>query len=197
MGNVVSDSGVENEAAGFYATETLAGQGIALVGTHNNRVEHNLVERSHNNGIVILPLLDRHYWPATGHVVRNNTVIDSGRADLAASGLGTLGNCFAGNVFRTSLPWGLQALNGCGTFRLPVASDLSSNLTFFGSIAQIRLGLFKLNDYRTRPVPPAQINMPGGADAPAMPAVEVFAGLKLDLDSIQTPRATPKAPTTL
>src|SRR5579871_6212444 len=67
VGNRVSDSGLDNEAAGFYATETLTGNGIALVGTHNNHVERNLVIRSRNNGIVVLPIVDRHYWPATGH----------------------------------------------------------------------------------------------------------------------------------
>jgi plastocyanin len=186
-GNVVSDSGLDNEAAGFYATETLAGQGIALVGTHNNRVEHNLVIRSRNNGILVLPLLDRHYWPSTGHVVRHNTVLGSGRADLAAGGFGTIGNCFSGNVYRTSLPWGLEFLNGCGRLRVPVASDLSTEMTFFGAIAQIRTGQFTVNDYRTRPVPVAQAGMPGGADAPVRPAVHVFAGIRIDLDSIKTP----------
>jgi hypothetical protein len=194
IGNVISDSGLDKEAAGFYATETLAGNGIALVGTHNNHVERNYVVRSRNNGIVVVPILDRHYWPSTGHVIRGNTVLDSGRADLAAAGLGTIGNCFSGNVFRSSLPWGLQALNGCGGFRVPLASDLSGDLTFFGSIAQIRTGQFTLNDYRTRPAPPAQINMPGGADAPVVPAVHVFAGLKLDLDAIKTPSDASQRP---
>jgi plastocyanin len=187
VGNVVSDSGLDNEAAGFYATETLAGNGIGLVGTHNNHVAHNLVVRSRNNGILVLPLLDRHYWPSTGHVIRQNTVLGSGRADLAAGGFGTIGNCFSENVFRTSLPWGLQALNGCGRMRIPIASDLSGDMTFFGAIAQIYLGQFTVNDYRTRPVPAAQVNMPGGADAPVRPAVNVFAGLRLDIDSIKTP----------
>jgi plastocyanin len=187
VGNRVTDSGFDNEAAGFYATETLAGNGIALVGTHNNHVEHNLVMRSRNNGILVVPILDRHYWPATGHVVRRNTVLESGRADLAAGWFGTIGNCFSGNVYRTSLPWGLEALNGCRQLRVPVASDLSAYMTFFGAIAQIRMGRFTVNDYRTRPVPAAQPNMPGGADAPVRPAVHVFAGLRLDLDSIKTP----------
>jgi hypothetical protein len=187
VGNVVSDSGLDNEAAGFYATETLAGTGIGLVGTHNNRVEHNLVLRSRNNGILVAPILDRHYWPATGHVVRNNTVLGSGRADLAVGGLGTIGNCFSGNVYRTSLPWGLEALNGCGHVRVPIASDLSTDMTFFGAIAQVFMGRFSVNDYRTRQVPGPQNNMPGGADAPARPAVHVFAGVRLDLDSIKTP----------
>ena len=187
VGNVVSDSGLDNEAAGFYATETLAGNGIAMVGTHNNHVEHNLVMRSRNNGILVLPILDRHYWPSTGHVVRHNTVLGSGRADLAAGGFGTIGNCFSENVYRTSLPWGLQALNGCRGLRVPIASDLSTTMTFFGAIAQVRTGQFTVNDYRTRPVPAAQANLPGGADAPVRPAVHVFAGIRLDLDSIKTP----------
>jgi plastocyanin len=187
VGNVVADSGLDNEAAGFYATETLAGNGIALVGTHNNHVERNYVVRSRNNGIVVVPILDRHYWPSTGHVIRNNTVLDSGRADLAAGGLGTIGNCFSGNVHRTSLPWGLETLNGCRGFRLPLASDLSGDLTFFGSIAQIRLGQFTLSDYKTRPKPRPQPNIPGGADAKVTPAVHVFAGVKPDLDAIKVP----------
>lgn len=188
MGNQVTDSGLDNEAAGFYATETLAGDGIALVGTHNNRVERNLVVHSRNNGILVLPILDRHYWPATGNVVRANVVLASGRADLAAGGLGTLGNCFAGNRYRTSLPWGLEMLNGCRRFRLPIASDLSVDMSFFGAIAQIRAGRFTLNDYKTRPVPPAEANMPGGADAPVLPAVDVFEHARPDLDRITAPR---------
>jgi plastocyanin len=187
MGNLVSDSGLDDEAAGFYATETLAGNGIALVGTHNNRVEHNTVVRSRNNGILIVPILDRHFWPSTGHRVTRNVVLQSGRADLAAGGLGTLHNCFSDNVYQTSLPWGLQALNGCSGARVPIASDLSTSMTFFGSIAQIRLGLFKLNDYRTRPVPPPQPGLPAGADAPVVPAVNVFEHAKPDLDAIRTP----------
>jgi hypothetical protein len=114
-------------------------------------------------------------------------VLDSGRADLAAGGLGTIGNCFSGNVHRTSLPWGLETLNGCRGFRLPLASDLSGDLTFFGSIAQIRLGQFTLSDYKTRPKPRPQPNIPGGADAKVTPAVHVFAGVKPDLDAIKVP----------
>jgi len=190
IGNLITDSGLDNEAAGFYATETLAGTGIGLVGTHSNLVERNYVARSRNNGIAILPLLDRHYWPATRHVVRDNTIVASGRADLAASGLGTLNNCFEGNRFRTSLPWGLQALNGCGRVRLPIASDLSGNLTFFGSIAQVFMGRFSVLDYKDRPVPPPQEQMPGGAQAPVVPAAHPFEDHKLDLASIHEPRET-------
>jgi len=187
VGNVIADSGLENEAAGFYATETLAGNGIALVGTLSNRVERNYVARSRNNGILVLPILDRHYWPSLRHVIRNNVVVDSGRADLAAGGLGTLQNCFSGNRYRTSLPWGLELLNGCGHSRVPIASDLSGDMTFFGSIAQVFAGRFTVLDYRDRPAPPAQSNMPGGAGAAVVPAVHPFQDHRVDVDAIAAP----------
>lgn len=186
-GNYVADSGLQNEAAGFYATETLAGDGIALVGTHRNLVEHNFVTRSRDNGIAILPILDRHYWPATGHVIRSNVVSRSGRADLAAGGFGTLRNCFADNRFRTSLPWGLQLLNGCSGPRIPLTSDLSSDMTFFGAIAQVRAGRFTVKDYRDRPSPAAQPEMPGGAAAPVRPALDAFRSFPIDLAAIRVP----------
>ncbi len=187
MGNVVTDNGMDNEAAGFYATETLAGNGIALVGTHTNRVERNYILRSRNHGIVILPIRDRHFWTASGHVIRDNTIVASGRADLAAGGFGTRGNCFADNRYRTSLPWGLEVLNGCNRMRLPIASDLSTYMVFFGAIGQVFAGQFVLNDYKTRPAPPPQPNLPGGAGAPVRPALHAFDEHPLALDAIQVP----------
>jgi plastocyanin len=187
IGNTVTDSGLAGEASGFYATETLAGTGIALAGTVGDRVERNYVARSRANGLIVLPLLDRHYWTSTNHVIRDNVVVDSGRADLVSGGLGTLHNCYEGNLYHTSLPWGLQVLNRCGRPHLPIASDLSASLTFFGAIAQVRMGQFTVQDYRTRPVPPAQPGLPGGADAPVVPAVHAFAAHPVDLAAIARP----------
>ena len=187
VGNSVTDSGISGEASGFYATETLAGTGIALGGTVGDRVERNYVARSRANGIIVVPLLDRHYWPSTDHVIRDNVVVDSGRADLVSGGLGSLHSCYAGNVYRTSLPWGLEVLNGCGKPHVPIASDLVASLSFFGAIAQVRLGQFTVQDYRTRPIPPPQPNMPGGPDAPVVPAVHAFAAHPVDLTAIKVP----------
>jgi hypothetical protein len=186
-GNLISDNGLENEASGFYATETLAGNGVALAGSNANIVRNNYIARNRNNGIVIVPLLDRHYWPATGHQIRDNVILASGRADLSAGGFGTMHNCFEGNRFHTSLPWGLQLLNGCDGLRFPIASDLSSDLMFFGAIGQIFTGHFKVLDYRDRPTPPPQPQMPGGADAPVIPAAHPFRDHHIDLGSVRTP----------
>jgi hypothetical protein len=187
MGNVVTDNRATSEATSFYATESLAGQGIALGGTIDNRVERNYVRGNSAHGIVLLPLNDRNYWPATGNVIRDNVVLDSGRADLAAAGLGTIGNCFEGNTFATSMPWGLQALNGCKGPRVPLASDLSGFMGFLAGIASVRSASFVAVDYKDREKPPRQPNMPGGADAKIVPALHPFDDFKLDLASIKTP----------
>lgn len=192
-GNTILDSGLANEGAGFYATETLAGNGIVMAGTVADRVEHNFIRNSRNNGIAILPLLDRHYWPSARHVVRANTIVDSGRADLAEGGLGSFGSCFADNRYVSSLPWGLQLVNRCGGWRLPIGSDLSLDMTFFGAIAQVRSGFFSVSDYRNRPLPRRQSNMPGGVDAPVIPAVHAFQERHVSIDSIKTPQPQVKS----
>jgi plastocyanin len=187
MGNVVTDNRADSLATSFYATESLAGQGVALAGVIDNRVEHNYVRGNSAHGIVLLPLNDRNYWPATGNTVRNNVVLDSGRADIAAGGFGTLGNCFEDNRFRTSMPWGLQTLNGCSGPRIPLASDLSTFMGFLAGIATVRSAGFEATDYRDREKPLPQPNMPGGADAKVVPALHPFADFKLDLAAITTP----------
>jgi plastocyanin len=187
MGNVVTDNRADSLATSFYATERLGGQGIALAGVVDNRVERNYIRGSSGHGIVLLPLNDRNYWPATGNVVRDNVVLASGRADIAAGGFGTIGNCFEGNTFGTSLPWGLQALNGCSGWRIPLASDLSAYMGFLAGIATVRSADFEAADYKDRAKPPPQPNMPGGADAKVVPALHPFDDFNLELATIVTP----------
>lgn len=186
MGNLILDNRADSAATSFYATESLAGQGIALAGVVNNRIERNYIRGSSGHGIVLLPLNDRHYWPATRNVIRNNVVLNSGRADLAAGGLGTIGNCFEGNRFVTSLPWGLQSLNGCSGPRVPLGSDLSAFMGFLGGLANVRAN-FEAANYQDREVPPPQPGMPGGAQAKVVPALHPFRDFRLDLDSIRMP----------
>ena len=162
----------------------LTGNGIGMVGTHNNHVEHNLVVRSRNDGI----MCSRFWTDATGlrppMWFADNTVFGSVRADFAVGGFGTMGNCFSGNIYRTSLPLGVAALNGCGRWRLPIASDLSGDMP--SSARLLRFSPAGLRErLRARPVPP-QSNMPGGADAPVRPAL-MFRGAAVDMDSIKTP----------
>ncbi len=188
VGNIVTDNGFD-DAAAFYATASLAGIGIVQAGTNANIIERNYVVNNSHYGIVNLPINDRHYWPATNNIVRDNIVLNSGVADLAVTGLGSVGNCFAGNVYRTSMPWGLQILNNCDRPRLlPLGSELSGFMNFWAGIAKVREGKFTTKPYQEQPVAPPQENMPGGAGAAVVPALHPFEDYDLDLKAIKTPR---------
>ena len=186
VGNVVTNNGYD-DAAAFYATASLGGGGIVLAGSDDNTVERNYVRNNSQWGILMVPLNDRHYWPATGNRIRDHVVLDSGFADLEVTGLGTIGNCFSGNVHRTSMPWGLQLLNGCDGPRIPLGADLTAFMHFWSGIAQVREGHFKSRPSQDQPAPPAQANMPGGADAPVVPAAHPFEDYRLDIGTIKTP----------
>jgi plastocyanin len=187
IGNIVADNGFD-DAAAFYATASLGGIGIVNAGTNANLVERNYVVNNSQYGIMNLPINDRHYWPATKNIVRGNVVRSSGKADLATSGFGSIGNCFAGNSFRTSMPWGLQLLNNCdGPRVLPLGSELSGLMHFYAGIAKVREGKFKTKSYQLQPIPGPQQTMPGGASAAVIPALHPFEDYPLDLKSIKVP----------
>lgn len=187
VGNIVADNGLD-DAAAFYATASLAGIGIVSGGTNANIIERNYVVNNRRYGIAALPINDRHYWPATHNIVRDNLVLSSGKADLIVSGFGSVGNCFAGNLFRTSMPWGLQLLNNCDRPRLmPLGSELSGFMSFMSGIAKVREGKFVMKPYQEQPVPGVQDNMPGGEAAPVIPAIHPFEDYKLDVKAITMP----------
>ena len=164
------------------------GSGISIVGGNHNVIERNLIQDNGGYGVLVYATRDRNYYPATGNRVRRNLISGSGRADLALSGLGSLGNCFEGNGYRTSLPWGLEQLQGCGGLRVPVIGDPR---TYFGSIAG-RNALFRPRDrfgdeWKTWPRPGPEPGLPGGAGAPVRPPVEPFEAYPLDLERVTLP----------
>ena len=186
VGNNVSNNG-GTDAAAFSATASITGFGIMLGGTDNNIVSRNYVSDNQNYGIMAIALNDRHFWPSIGNVIRENVVRNSGRADLGTSGPGAIGNCFEGNSFATSMPWGLQIFNNCKGPRIPIGSELSSFMTFWAGIAKGRDNLIPIKPYKDMPVPAPQINMPGGATAPVVPAIHPFEDYKLNINAITVP----------
>ncbi len=163
------------------------GGGIRIVGGNRNLVERNLI-RGNGSGVVIYSHRDQNYYPSTDNVVRDNVIVESRRADIAMSGLGNLGNCFANNVHRTTVPWGLAILQRCEGLRLPVIGDPSA---FFSSWAG-RNWLFSPNrtfgtEWQTWPEPEPGPSMPGGAAAPVRPAVRPYESYPLDLAAIRRP----------
>lgn len=161
------------------------GSGILMAGAVNDTVERNVVVDHQSHGIVVTPMMDRNYYPATGNVIRNNVVLGSGRADLVHAGPGASGNCFAGNTSRTSVPFALETVHGCGGFRLPWWSDLVT----FGTVIR-RLGLasdVQIPDWKTQPAPPAQPTMPDALTRPPVLAREVFTHLHFNLAQAELP----------
>ncbi|HEY8488122.1 MAG TPA: right-handed parallel beta-helix repeat-containing protein [Thermaerobacter sp.] len=139
------------------------GNGIVVAGGINNVIEGNLIWDHPNHGILIVPNLDEQVWIASGHTVRANTVWGSGRADLALAAPAGPGTCFAGNRFRTSRPWGIQSLYGCGSgslLRRVGGGDPGPLLVTARLFLEASLGRVPDNDWRRQPVPPPQPNMP-------------------------------------
>jgi plastocyanin len=169
------------------------GTGVSIAGGSKNRVERNLIE-GNRTGIMLLAVKDQRYYPSTGNVIRDNVILRSRRVDIAMSGLGNIGNCFAGNVHRSTLPWGLELLQGCDGLRAPVVGDPRA---YFAGLAG-RVALFNsprtpatTTEWRTVPHPAPQPSLPRGADAPVVPAVKPFARYDVDVEAIRAPIAAP------
>ena len=117
------------------------------------------------------------FWNPYENRILDNTISDSGAADLAVGTVDLLGlgvttdllrNCFSGNTFATSAPNDLQALAPC---------DAAGNGGSWDSGALDLLGLLGSpaaappeDTYKTTPEPGEQTNMPNAAQAPVTPA---------------------------
>lgn len=169
------------------------GSGISVVGGSRNLIARNYIRGSATNGIHLLTTKDRNVYPSIDNVVRDNVIVESGRADIALSGLGSHGNCFSGNRYRSTVPWGLEVLQGCGRLRLPVVGD---PVAYFAGVAG-RNAFFRPrekfgDEWKTWAKPAPQPNMPGGATAPVRPPLDPFGSYRINVDAI----ALPTPPTT-
>ncbi len=186
VGNLVVANG-DRDAPGVGFQWAAFGNGILLGGGNDSLVERNLVVDHPNHGILVTPNLDQHFWTSSGNTVRGNVVRGSGRADLALAAPAGAGNCFSGNRARTSIPVGLELFQPCRGLRLPVRMDLSTTLQSLGLVAEANTGTYPDNRPEDAPVPPAQAQLPGGADAPVRPAVDVWAEHRVDLATVPLP----------
>ncbi len=203
VGNLIV--GNDNRAApGLGIQWAASGNGVLLTGGIDSLVERNRIIGHARSAITAGPNLSRNFWMTGGHVVRDNVVGGSSYADLVLAGPALPGTCFAGNAPARTVPAGLETIAGCGDaatagafagpptpdrgeLRLPSRSALAPTLAFIGLVAESQFGLQPTIDHRLTPYPPDQAQMPGGADAPVRPAVDVFDGFGLDLDGVPLP----------
>jgi hypothetical protein len=190
MGNLVHDNG--NVDAPAKALQWAAqGNGIMIAGGGEAYVSRNRVFNHSQSGIVVLPMLDKNVYMSYDHRIVENFVEGSGLADLTLAGPSSSGNCFEDNVYSTSLPAALEFKQPCDGLRLPALFELGSSTAQLGRLFESGRGLQPEPDASAMPDPESQPNMPGGADAPVVPAVNVFAGSEPDIEGIAIPEMPP------
>jgi hypothetical protein len=85
------------------------------------------------------------------------------------------------------MPPSLEFTQSCGGLRFPTLWELGALSAQFGRVIERGLGLDPDVYYGDMPHPPDQPQMPGGANAPVLPAVNVFASARPDIDAIGIP----------
>lgn len=186
VGNLVHDNGTVANPTGD-SEWAARGNGIVLAGGNTSLVARNRIVNHPVSGVVVAPNLDRNFWTSSGNVVRDNVIEGSGRADLALAGPAGTGNCFDGNVHATSLPAGLETFQSCDGLRLPWLFELGGSTEQLGRIVESGLGLRPDPPHGSAPKPGPQPQLPGGADAAVIPAVDVFSSHRVDVDAIGVP----------
>ncbi len=163
------------------------GNGIALLGGLENSVDGNLVFHHKNYGILVTLNIDENIWISNNNEVKNNTVVSSGRGDIAVSGPVSVGNCFENNKYNVASPPLLETFQSCGKIRYPLSGDLSSTIGLLALFVQANLGDFDLGDYKTQPAPPNQENMPKELEKKILPAHDVFETNKYLIEKAELP----------
>lgn len=185
-GNLIHDNGYDEfpHKSAQWATK---GNGIIAAGTESGLITKNRVVNHPSSGIQLsFNVDDNVYMPAENMVV-DNVVEGSGLADLTLSGPARSGNCFEDNDYDSTMPPALEYVQPCDGLRFPALWELGSVGSLFGRVVEFNLGWDNKVSYQDMPHPGPQPQMPGGADAPVLPAVDVFAGAKPDLDAIEIP----------
>jgi hypothetical protein len=185
-GNLIHDNGyVDFPHKG--AQWTTQGNGVIAAGTTNGVIARNLILNHPSSGIQVSFNVDDNVYMPEDNVVSGNVVEGSGLADMTLSGPALSGNCFEDNEFATTMPALLELEQPCDGVRFPALWELGSVGSLFGRVIEVGLELDSDTFYGDMPHPSAQPQMPDGAEAPVVPAVDVFAGAEPDVDAITLP----------
>ena len=170
------------------ATWPAFGHGIVLAGGVHHEIRDNVVLDHPGYGIASTPNLHRNFWMPGGSEITGNHVRGSGRADIATVAPSQNGgDCFADNEVGRSAPRMLQQARPCDGLAVPSIGTYRDTLLMVGQLGHFP-GERTAQDLGDVPEPGDLEQMPGGADAPVAPAVDVFATYDgVDLDAIERP----------
>ena len=199
IGNLIENNN-NLEAPAWDAQYISLGNGVVIAGGNNNYVKNNVIANHDVFGLVISAALDDNYWPAHGNTIDENLIINSGKADIAVTGISNLGNCFKKNQFDTSIPPGIQLLNNCNFNVLPMGSDLHGLWNLIARVINANTGEYAKGNWKEFDAPDPQPNMPimqtvlnkdykfKDFRKSIMPAVDVFEGYRNKLNDIRLPK---------
>ncbi len=155
------------------------GVGLEPVGTYGDLFTDNVISGNRNFGILGVenpvpfpPTADTIYFQLAGNAFTNNKVAGGGYADIALAG-GLFGakqsvdNCFANNVYKTSLPADLSPWS-CSLDQTPNPDPAAAG-QLLGIVIKLQ-GESLARKAKGQPAPPAQPTMPNPcAGAPKNP----------------------------
>jgi hypothetical protein len=185
-GNLIHDNGY-GEFPHKTAQWATQGIGIAMAGTVDSQAIRNLIFNHPLNGIQVFSNIDANVWMPSDNTVSENVVRGSGLGDLVLTGPSQSGNCFEDNEFGWTMPAALELKQPCEGLRFPALWELGALSAQFGRVIERGLGLDPDTHYGDMPQPSAQPQMPGGADAPVVPAVDVFVNAQPEIETITVP----------
>jgi plastocyanin len=170
------------------ATWPAFGHGIVLAGGIHHEIRDNVVLDHPGYGIASTPNLHRNFWMPGGNEVTGNVVRGSGRADIATVAPSQNGgDCFADNEVGRSAPRTLQRARPCEGLAVPSVGTFRDTLLMVGQLGHFP-GERRAQDLGNVPEPGTLEQLPGGVDAPVVPAVNVFATYDgVDLAAIERP----------
>ena len=144
----------------------LIGTGIGLPGGVGNVVIGNHVSNQENYGIIVIGNIDDNFWVPSDNRIINNTITNSGVADLALAAPSGTGNCFSGNSASRTLPALIEQKYPCDT-ALPVleGGDPSITPVVLSRFIHARSDSFHPRDWRTVDLQ----DIPAAAEQPTMP----------------------------
>jgi hypothetical protein len=167
-GATITDNQVYNnnnkDAPAFPDARTVLGVGIGLMAGNQNYVAHNNVHNQDLYGILVGGIITQgQFFVASNNVVEQNTIKNSGSADLALSAPTGPGNCFADNKATSTLPPLLEVTHACGTALPNIGGgDMAPTLLLYARDSYNGGPNYHSRDWSTVPAPPAalQPNMP-------------------------------------
>lgn len=188
-GNLIHDSGASEQLAPYRLAEWPSyGNGVVLAGSVDSVVEKNLIINSPSSGVMVVSNIDANLWPSRGNIVRDNTILGSGRADVSIGGPLQMGSCLSGENGTRTVPGLLAFTNSCDGLNLPMPLGLATASEPLGRIIEYNFGRTSPLSHGDAPDPDLTFDqIPGGVDAPVVPAVAVFAGEAFDVASVTTP----------